>query len=294
MPDRSRKNYGLHPLYSLPKQSEIMSKNNEGIDLSHFGVFWDPVCTSSHFISLSDECIQLYKFEKNMSSIRESDIVYNAKDKLKNLHSGCWDPHYPNRFITVNDRHIRVWDTRILGKKSGDNLDGEINNVLNGHSDEILSIDHNPNKPYHIVTSGKDRSVKFWDLRNCKQALKQLSNHDHWIWNAKFNPFHDQLVITSSSDTKVSLWNIVSVSSAPLGNDIGGTQSGISGISGIKQDNTSLKNADKLIRTFKEHEESVYATTWSNCNAWVFASLSRDGRLSVCHVPSSTKYDILL
>ena len=46
--------------------------------------------------------------------------------------------------------------------------------------------------------------------------------------------------------------------------------------------------------SFDEHEESVYSVAWSACDAWVFASLSYDGRVVINHVPSTEKYKILL
>merc|ERR1712130_712913 len=128
---------------------------------------------------------------------------------------------------------------------------------------------------YSSIT--EDKTIKFWDLRNSKRPLKVLSNHSHWIWCSKYNRYHDQLIISSGSDSNVSLWNIVSVSSAPLGE---------------MEDNS--KEEDKLIKTYREHEESVYWTSWSANNAWVFASLSYDGRVVINHVPAATQYKILL
>ena len=52
--------------------------------------------------------------------------------------------------------------------------------------------------------------------------------------------------------------------------------------------------ADGRIRAFDDHEESVYAVAWSAYDAWVFASLSYDGRVVVNHVPQTEKYKILL
>jgi len=37
------------------------------------------------------------------------------------------------------------------------------------------------------------------------------------VWQVQYNRFHDQLLLSSGSDASVKLWNIVSVSSAPLG-----------------------------------------------------------------------------
>jgi WD40 repeat protein len=50
---------------------------------------------------------------------------------------------------------------------------------------------------------------------------------------------------------------------------------------------------DEVIRTFEEHEDSVYSAVWSCADAWVFASLSYDGRLVINHVPTQEKFTIL-
>jgi len=50
---------------------------------------------------------------------------------------------------------------------------------------------------------------------------------------------------------------------------------------------------DEVIAKFEEHEDSVYSVVWSSADAWVFASLSYDGRLVVNHVPSQEKFSIL-
>lgn len=51
--------------------------------------------------------------------------------------------------------------------------------------------------------------------------------------------------------------------------------------------------SDGLLKTFDDHEESVYATTWSAADPWTFASLSYDGRLVINQVPRSVKFRIL-
>ena len=50
---------------------------------------------------------------------------------------------------------------------------------------------------------------------------------------------------------------------------------------------------DEVIATYEEHEDSVYRAVWSVADAWVFASLSFDGRVVVNHVPSQEKFSIL-
>ena len=50
---------------------------------------------------------------------------------------------------------------------------------------------------------------------------------------------------------------------------------------------------DEVIQRYEEHEDSVYAAVWSTADAWVFASLSYDGRLVINHVPDQEKFAIL-
>lgn len=50
---------------------------------------------------------------------------------------------------------------------------------------------------------------------------------------------------------------------------------------------------DEVIATYEEHEDSVYSAVWSSADAWVFASLSYDGRMVINHVPAKEKFSIL-
>ena len=45
---------------------------------------------------------------------------------------------------------------------------------------------------------------------------------------------------------------------------------------------------------YDEHEQSVFGLVWSAADAWVFASLSLDGKCMISHVPPAEKYKILL
>ena len=59
----------------------------------------------------------------------------------------------------------------------------------------IRDVDYNPNKPLTLATTGDDRKVKFWDLRNLSSPVRTLLGHTHWAWCGKYNPFHDQLFL---------------------------------------------------------------------------------------------------
>lgn len=105
-----------------------------------------------------------------------------------------------------------------------------------------------------------------------------LCGHSHWVHTAKYNPFHDQLVLSGGSDNIVNLWRVASCSSSPW---IGGEDNG--------DDPPDVK-----VRAMDQHEDTVYSVAWSAADAWIYASMSFDGRMVVNHVPSTEKYKILL
>jgi WD40 repeat protein len=63
----------------------------------------------------------------------------------------------------------------------------------------VRDVDYNPNKPLTLATTGDDRKVKFWDLRNLSSPVRTLLGHTHWAWCGKYNPFHDQLFLRLES-----------------------------------------------------------------------------------------------
>jgi WD40 repeat protein len=183
--------------------------------------------------------------------------------------SGSWDPHHPSVMGVTYGCCAAGWDTRTSKRTY----------AFTCHKYAARDIDYNPNKPWTIVTAGDDRLVKFWDLRNLSCPLRTLGGHSHWCYTVKYNPSHDQLLLTGGTDSNVNLWRCSSISSAPLLELEG---------------ETSHKDIDCKVRSYHEHEESVYSIAWSSCDAWTWASLDFSGRVAVNHVPSTEKYKILL
>ena len=162
----------------------------------------------------------------------------------------------------------------------------EIPNAHGGST--IRDVDFNPNKPQVLLTCGNDRSVRFWDLRNTKAPLKVLSGHSHWVSCCRYNPFHDQLLLTGGSDNILNLWRVSSCSSSPpLSADANADDEDDAG-------GSSGEAADIKVRALDTHEDSIYSAAWSAADAWVFVSLSYDGRVVLNQVPSQEKYKILL
>ncbi len=61
----------------------------------------------------------------------------------------------------------------------------------------------------------------------------------------------------------------------------------------VDDDPTDEALEDGVIKTFDDHEDSVYCAEWSTADPWIFASLSYDGRLVINHVPRAVKFRIL-
>jgi EARP and GARP complex-interacting protein 1 len=125
--------------------------------------------------------------------------------------------------------------------------------------------------------------VKFWDMRSAKlPLLVARGGHNHYVCNVKYNPFHDQLVVSTGTDSIVNLWRVSTISSAPLLT--------------LDEDNPEKSETSALnVRVSRyEHTDSVYGMTWSAADAWVYVTVSYDGKVVLNHVPSKEKYKILL
>lgn len=191
----------------------------------------------------------------------------------------CFDPHHPNQVSTVDDTHLKTWDLR--ASRMAFKQD-------NAHLFGARDVDYNPNVPYQVLTTGEDAALRFWDLRMLGRPLRTLfGGHHHWVTRARYNGHHDQLVVSCGTDSGVCLWRAGSVASSPLGAaaDEAGDDAA---------EPAPAPPPDGLIRRCEEHEDSVYSCCWSAADAWVFASVSYDGKLAVNRVPGEEKYRILL
>jgi len=223
------------------------------------GVRWNP-SESAEVVSLDDHNIRFWKIEKGSRQVGTLSIGESHK-----FTTASWNPLHPEQIATANENNIRGWDLRILK---------ESYSIPSAHSPFVRDLDFNPNKDYYMVTGGDDHKMKFWDTRKCDKPVKSFLAHSHWVWNVKYNRYHDQLVLSAGTDSFVSLWNVASISSSP--NSV-----------------SSKKTEDHLIKSFEEHEDSVYCLSWG-MSAWVFTSLSYDGRVVVNYVPKEYRDLILL
>lgn len=278
---------------------------------------------TERFLSVHEDFVRLWDVESSLS--RMDDIGTCSLPGRNRSGAARWSPHHIHEVSVGSGEQVVGLDLRSMEV---------IRRIDGAHRLGVRDIDYNPNKPYHLVTAGEDRRIKFWDVRKPDQPLKVVVAHNHWVTTARYNRFHDQLVLSAGTDAHVSLWRLSSISSAPLlglddddddENCSANNDDNSSGIGGDDEDYSmnvrggsrrsgqddgdryshrgedisggsgqANETADGLVKTFEEHDDSVYSVAWSAAEAWVFASLSLDGKLVINHVPSAEKYKILL
>ena len=234
----------------------LINNNNSKCRLLWHGVQAEQVATLSgnkvSITSLENEC------SKNINTLE-------CKGEVK---TGSWDPHHPSLVAITTGRHVaQVWDIRSQQTGASFIADGT-----------LLDLDYNPNKPFHIVTSGTGCRLQFWDVRKCTTPIASVGGHKHWTWSAKYNRFHDQLILSSSSDRSVHLWRMSSISSTPSEHT----------------KDTGNENGDGSVEVWEGFDESVYSVAWSACDSWIFTAVAYNGHVTVHEVPSAEKYKILL
>lgn len=250
----------------------------EGGEGARCVAFANPKSGGDSFGSIhEDGVIKVWVFREGEDApVVESALPSNTRFRgTKDL---AWDPNHPGVLITaLGGPFASVVDVRERQA---------VATIETGT--RCLTVDANPNRPHFFLTSGEDQIIKFWDARKASEPVQILRDgHQHWVTRARFNPFHDQLVVSSSTDGSVCLWRATSVSSAPLLD-----------LESDEEDDAKLENRkqhqDGLVKIYDENMDSVYGLAWSAVNAWIFASLSYDGKLAIHGVPSGEKYKILL
>ncbi|CRG97779.1 conserved Plasmodium protein, unknown function [Plasmodium gallinaceum] len=205
------------------------------------------------------------KYSYSIFTKNNKDIQFiQSKNVGKQLTYGIFDPHHQDILTVMSDINIYGYDIK---------SNKQIFSAYTNHKANLSSIDFNSNIPNIVITSSNDGYIKLWDLRFLKNSFLTINIHSHWITSVNFNHFHDELLLTTSTDNTVKLHKIEF------------------------RNNLNLQNKDtnyELIKTYKDHEESVYQGKWSKTDAWIFASLSYDGKCVVNSVPNEQKYKILL
>lgn len=235
------------------------------------GVLWNAVLPEMVAL-LHARSLQLYTLAHGVSTSSATDGP-QAPPAAADATFGCgrWDPHHAHSLGVSCERDLLIYDTRTMKRT---------HTVPDAHAQRVRSLDYNPNRPHVALSAGEDFSMRWWDLRKPASPLLVQRAHQHWATAAQFNRFHDQLVLSAGTDSLVKLWRASSISASPPSLD-----------DDAEADETA---PDALVETFDAHEQSVFGAAWSAADAWIFASLSLDGKCVINRVPPAEKYKILL
>jgi len=258
-----------------PTLEEIVElKPHSGIIRS---VLWDVAGKSDYVVSIDDSNVRLFDLDANFSNPKATSTIPTSQGR--NV-TGALDPLHPSMVcVALDGGSIKGYDFR---------APKEAYTIDKAHTEGVRDIDFNPNKAYYLASGGDDTKLRFWDVRNVKEPIKTLPGHSHWVWSVKYNRYQDQLVVSSSSDNTVKLWNVESISSSHTSTKTLDDEDAAStppAPTPAPKGQKSKKQEDSLIKTFEEHEDSVYSVAWGAATTWLFASLSYDGRVVINYVP---------
>ena len=108
------------------------------------------------------------------------------------------------KIITASkDCNLIMWD--IESQKKTFFKGEKFNRSIGGHFDEVMCLAISENGKY-MISGGKDRIVRVWDIHNQKQIQSFLGHRDT-ITGIQFDKENDQFY-TASNDRALKVWNI--------------------------------------------------------------------------------------
>jgi len=112
----------------------------------------------------------------------------------------AWNNFDQNVFTTVgDDKKLKIWDMRDNKRPTSS---------IEGHVQEIMSVDCSPFDEFLLITGSADATVAVWDMRNVKNKLFSLRAHTKDVNNVKFSKMQSNLLASSSHDRRVMIWDL--------------------------------------------------------------------------------------
>ncbi|XP_039003309.1 WD repeat-containing protein DWA2-like [Hibiscus syriacus] len=216
-------------------------------------VLWWPSGRHDKLISIDDENLFLWTLDCSKKAAQAQSK--QSSGMLHYLSGGAWDQHDINAVATTCESSVQFWDLRTMKKTNAI----ECAHIRNANYDM---------KNNHILVTAEDESgIHIWDIRKPKSPVKDLPGHTHLTWAVTCNPEYDGLSLSAGTDSTVNLWM------APTSAEDEATSESIA--------ESPTQQADPLLNSYSDYEDSVYGLTWSSREPWIFASLSYDGRVVV-------------
>jgi len=135
---------------------------------------WHPTKTG-RIATIHTSQFFIWDLEDGGSGGGEPKLNCSSAPKSKDdeeMYMGKWNPHLDgNQLATVSSTSVKGYDLRSMN---------ECWNISLAHKFQVRDVDFNPNKQYYMATCGDDCAVRFWDVRNNKEAIKEVKAHSHW------------------------------------------------------------------------------------------------------------------
>lgn len=154
------------------------------------------------------------------------------------VYAAIWSPHSPDVLATAcGDGHARLFDLRANPAPGPGGAAGVVNPVAGPQpvatvpvGGEVLTLDWNKYRSFHLATGSTDKSVKVWDLRSVSsspassmarpppgapapsggmgQVTAICTGHEYAVRKVAFSPHSPSLLASASYDMTARVWDV--------------------------------------------------------------------------------------
>ena len=193
------------------------------------------------------------------------ESVLNKEAHSSIVEDVCWNNFDEFTFASVgDDKKLKLWDIR--DPKSPQQS-------IEGHVQEIMSVDCSPFDQYLMVTGSADSTVAVWDTRNVKTKLFSLRGHTKDVNNVRFSKMQSNLLASSGHDRRIMVWDL----------------------SRFGRQQTEEEKEDgppELLFVHGGHTDRVSDFSWNLNERLMMASVADDNILQVWQIAYEQYYDL--
>jgi histone-binding protein RBBP4 len=166
-----------------------------------YGLAWNPI-KRGLLLSGSDDCKACVW---DVNATNSNQVTQEPMLSLNAAHSSiiedvAWNNFDQYIFASVgDDKKLKIWDTRDAKRATS---------CIEGHVQEIMSVDCSPFDQFLMLTGSADTTVAVWDMRNVKTKLFSLRSHTKDVNNVRFSRMQSNLLASSSHDRRVMIWDL--------------------------------------------------------------------------------------
>lgn len=122
---------------------------------------------------------------------------------------------------------------------------------------ELLCLDWNKYQPFSLATSGVDRVIRTWDLRNPGMPVTELRGHEYAVRKIAWSPHWADVLLSASYDMTVRVWSDGSLGAS--GGGMGGPGMGAMGGPGQA---AQAQGAGRMLGVMDRHTEFCAGVDW--------------------------------